>query len=50
VFNDETLEDLVLRRPGSADELLEVRGIGPIKVSRFGDELLAIIAGTPPTG
>jgi hypothetical protein len=29
----------------SADELLEVRGMGPIKVSRFGDELLELITG-----
>ena len=47
VFNDETLDDLVQRRPESADELLEIRGIGPIKVSRFGDELLGLITGPP---
>jgi DNA helicase-2/ATP-dependent DNA helicase PcrA len=47
VFNDETLDDLVQRRPASADELLEVKGIGPIKVSRFGDELLGLIGGPP---
>lgn len=46
VFNDETLDDLVHLRPTSADELLEVRGIGPIKVSRFGDELLDLIVGS----
>lgn len=45
VFNDETLDALVQQRPLSADELLEVRGMGPIKVSRFGDELLELIIG-----
>lgn len=50
VFNDDTLEDLVARRPTSTTELLEVRGIGPIKASRFGDELLAIIAADDPSG
>ena len=43
VFNDETLAELVYLRPGSPQQLLEVRGMGPIKVSRFGDELLGII-------
>ena len=50
VFNDETLEDLVARRPTSTAELLEVRGIGPIKASRFGDEVLAIIASAATAG
>jgi DNA helicase II / ATP-dependent DNA helicase PcrA len=44
VFNDETLDDLVSRRPASLDELLEVRGIGPVKARRFGEDILAIIA------
>jgi len=44
VFNDDTLDDLVRTRPSSVDQLLMVRGIGPVKVSRFGDELLALIA------
>jgi DNA helicase II / ATP-dependent DNA helicase PcrA len=44
VFNDDTLEDLVTRRPATVDELLEVRGIGPVKANRFGAEILALIA------
>jgi DNA helicase-2/ATP-dependent DNA helicase PcrA len=44
VFNDETLDDLVAQRPSSPGELLDVRGMGPVKVSRFGDEILAIVA------
>ncbi|MCC5952450.1 MAG: ATP-dependent DNA helicase UvrD2 [Acidimicrobiia bacterium] len=44
VFNDETLDDLTSRRPTTRAELLTVRGIGPVKAARFGDDLLALIA------
>jgi len=45
VFNDETLAELVTHRPATEQGLLAIRGLGPIKVNRFGPELLAIIAG-----
>lgn len=44
VFNDETLLDLVDQRPSNPDALLDIRGIGPVKVSRFGSEILEVIA------
>lgn len=46
VFNDETLAELVRRRPGSPTELLGIRGLGPVKVHRYGDDLLGIISGS----
>ncbi len=39
-----TLEEVLRRRPGSADELLAIRGIGPAFVEKHGDELLAVLA------
>lgn len=44
VFNDETLDELVARRPATAADLLAVHGIGPVKVNRFGEAILSIIA------
>jgi len=44
VFNDRTLEALADRRPRSRGELLAVEGIGPAKLDRYGDELLALLA------
>jgi hypothetical protein len=32
------------RRPGSAGELLAIRGIGPAFVEKHGDDLLAVLA------
>jgi DNA helicase-2/ATP-dependent DNA helicase PcrA len=46
VFNDRTLAALTERQPRSRGELLAVEGIGPSKLDRYGDELLALL--TPP--
>jgi DNA helicase-2/ATP-dependent DNA helicase PcrA len=43
VFNDRTLAALTERRPRSRGELLAVEGIGPSKLDRYGDELLALL-------
>jgi DNA helicase-2/ATP-dependent DNA helicase PcrA len=44
VFNDRTLADLSERQPRSRGELLAVEGIGPSKLDKYGDELLALLA------
>jgi ATP-dependent DNA helicase UvrD/PcrA len=44
VFNDRTLAALSDRRPRSRGELLAVEGIGPSKLDRYGDELLALLS------
>jgi len=43
VFNDATLYDLARLRPIDDDELLAVPGIGPVKVEKYGAEILTII-------
>jgi ATP-dependent DNA helicase RecQ len=45
VFPDATLDDLVLRRPSTYDELLACAGIGPTKLERYGDDILGVISG-----
>jgi DNA helicase-2/ATP-dependent DNA helicase PcrA len=44
VFNDRTLAALNERQPRSRGELLAVEGIGPSKLDKYGDELLALLA------
>ena len=46
VFNDRTLEELSSVRPSTVVELLAIGGIGPAKVDRYGDQILAIIEQT----
>ena len=49
VLSNATLTELACCRPDSPEALLEVKGIGPAKLERYGDQLLALLAGrTPP--
>ena len=44
VFNDRTLAELVARAPRTLGELAAVPGIGPAKLERYGEDLLATLA------
>jgi DNA helicase-2/ATP-dependent DNA helicase PcrA len=46
VFHDATLAEIADRKPRTRLELLDVPGIGPAKLDRYGDEVLAVVA--PP--
>ena len=50
VATDATLAAVAERRPRSEEELLAVPGIGPAKVAKYGDEILAIVEGVRPRG
>jgi DNA helicase-2/ATP-dependent DNA helicase PcrA len=45
VFPDATLEAIAERRPSSRSDLLRVPGVGDAKLTAYGDEVLAIVAG-----
>jgi len=44
VLHDATLRELAALRPRTLDELAGVKGFGPVKVERYGDDLLAVLA------
>jgi ATP-dependent DNA helicase RecQ len=44
VFSDRTLAELAVRRPRSLTALQDVRGVGPMKLERYGARFLAAIA------
>lgn len=44
LLHDATLKALATRRPATADELLGVPGLGPVKVARYGAVLLDLVA------
>jgi superfamily II DNA helicase RecQ len=46
VFHDATLQAIAERRPQSNVDLLDISGIGPTKMSRYGDDILAVVAGS----
>ena len=43
IFGDRTLEDLILKKPRTVRELLNVFGIGEIKAEKFGAALLRLV-------
>ena len=44
VFHNAALEEIAARRPRSLAELAEVPGVGPAKLERYGEEVLAALA------
>ncbi len=43
VFGDQVLWNLIDRRPTNPEEMLEVSGVGPAKLERYGDAFLAAL-------
>ena len=43
VFNDRVLKEMVVRRPATAADLLEVPGVGPAKLEKYGETFLQAI-------
>ncbi|WP_370250424.1 ATP-dependent DNA helicase UvrD2 [Nocardioides sp.] len=44
IFSNATLEAIATRRPRTPRDLLAISGIGPEKLARFGDDVLALLA------
>ena len=45
VFNDATLYEIAALRPQNDDDLLSISGIGPVKLERYGEAILAMVNG-----
>lgn len=43
VFNDEHLEGIAATMPADIVELMACRGVGPLRLERYGDEVLAVL-------
>ncbi len=44
VFDNKTLAAIAARKPTDLGELSEVAGVGPVKLERYGDEVLGVIS------
>ncbi|MET0896175.1 MAG: HRDC domain-containing protein, partial [Acidimicrobiia bacterium] len=42
-----TLAAVAVARPRTPRDLLALSGVGPVKVERYGDEVLALVAAHP---
>jgi ATP-dependent DNA helicase RecQ len=45
IFHDATLREIASRRPTSLAELGTVSGVGETKLARYGEQVLAALAG-----
>ena len=44
VLHDATLRDLAATRPVTPAELADVQGLGPTKIERYGEDIIAVVA------
>ncbi len=44
VFSDAVLRDMAMLRPAGPDQLLDVPGVGPAKLERYGEAFLEALA------
>ena len=44
VFADRTLLEMAVRRPRSPYALGEIRGVGPMKIEKYGERFLALLS------
>ena len=44
LLHDATVQAIAARRPATAEELLAVPGLGPVKVARYGPAILEVVA------
>ena len=49
ILHDKTIAALSAAKPRSADALLEVNGLGPAKVEKYGEAILSVIAQSSAT-
>ncbi|MGB5448827.1 MAG: DNA helicase RecQ [Woeseiaceae bacterium] len=47
IFHDKTLHEMLADRPQTAAEMLEIGGVGQIKLDRYGDGFLTILRNRP---
>ena len=50
IFTDATLQAIAEQEPGSVSQLSSVSGVGAVKLDRYGEAVLALVAGDEPEG
>lgn len=43
IFNNATLEQIAERNPVDKEELMNIKGVGPVKLERYGDEVIRVL-------
>ena len=45
IFHDKTLQEMLMYRPQTAEEMLDISGVGQTKLDRYGDRFLSVLRG-----
>jgi ATP-dependent DNA helicase RecQ len=45
IFHDKTLQEMLMYRPQTAAEMLDISGVGQTKLDRYGDRFLSVLRG-----
>ncbi|HKJ19256.1 MAG TPA: HRDC domain-containing protein, partial [Woeseiaceae bacterium] len=45
IFHDKTLQEMLAYRPQTAEEMLDISGVGQTKLDRYGDRFLSVLRG-----
>jgi ATP-dependent DNA helicase RecQ len=49
VFPDRTLAEMAVRRPANANALGQIRGVGPVKIEKYGERFLEVLRSADET-
>jgi DNA helicase II / ATP-dependent DNA helicase PcrA len=50
VLSDQSLHEIARRRPATLADLGNIKGMGPVKLERYGSALLAVVESSAPVG
>ena len=45
VFSNDTMEEVISAKPKCIDELMKVKGFGPVKCEKYGEDIISIVNG-----
>lgn len=45
IYNNEMMEEIIKLKPESKEELILIKGFGPVKIEKYGEDIVDIIRG-----
>ena len=45
VFSNDTMEEVISAKPRCIDELMKIKGFGPVKCEKYGEDIISIVNG-----
>ena len=45
IYNNEMMEEIIKLKPKTKEELISIKGLGPVKIEKYGQDIVDIIRG-----